>query len=88
MVNNEHQMAHVTSVQQRYGDWLMKMPHVVGVGVGYAMIHGSTTGELSLVVMVERKLPEDQIPPEQRIPRQLDGVRVDVQEMGAFTAGL
>jgi hypothetical protein len=38
--------------------------------------------------MVDQKLPDEQLPPEQRIPRELDGVRVDVQVTGEFTAGL
>jgi hypothetical protein len=36
--------------------------------------------------MVDRKIPDDQLLPEQRLPRILEGVRVDVQEMGSFTA--
>ncbi|MFN8376812.1 MAG: hypothetical protein U0694_28555 [Anaerolineae bacterium] len=87
-MSEDELMARITTVQQRYADWLMKMPHVVGVGVGFASVQGEMSQEVSLVVMVDQKLPEDQLPPDQRIPRQLDGVRVDVQETGVFTAGV
>ncbi len=36
--------------------------------------------------MVEHKLPPDELAPADRIPSRLEGVRIDVQEMGAFTA--
>jgi hypothetical protein len=85
---NDEQMARINAVQQRYSDFLMSMPHVVGIGIGFATTDGVMTQQLSLVVMVDQKLPDEQLPPEQRIPRELDGVRVDVQVTGEFTAGL
>jgi hypothetical protein len=36
--------------------------------------------------MVEQKVPLDQLAPEDRIPSELDGVPVDVQETGTFEA--
>jgi hypothetical protein len=84
---NDEKMALVTSVQQRYQDFLLSIPHVVGVGMGFATMEGQLTQELSLVVMVDRKLPDEVLPPEYRIPKEIEGVRVDVQETGAFTAG-
>ena len=36
--------------------------------------------------MVTEKVPENQLPPKDRIPRELEGVRVDVQEFGTLTA--
>lgn len=79
-------MKRALEVQQRYESYLLGKPHVVGVGVGYAAVGGLPTPEVALVVMVERKLPPEQVPPMDRIPSQLDGVRVDVQEMGGFEA--
>lgn len=76
----------VYRVQEKYCERLMQLPHVVGVGIGYAKQHGERTSETALIVMVDHKLPENQLSPEQRIPRYLDGVRVDVQEVGAFVA--
>ncbi|MCS7070523.1 MAG: hypothetical protein NZM00_03395 [Anaerolinea sp.] len=70
----------------RYKPVLLAIPGVVGVGIGYATVGGQPTSELALIVMVEHKLAAQDVPPEARIPARINGVRVDVQEMGAFTA--
>ena len=80
------QLQHAAQVQARYAEALLRKPHVVGLGVGYATRHGERTPEVALVVMVDKKLPPDQLDDDARIPAQLDGVRVDVQEMGGFAA--
>jgi hypothetical protein len=85
---NDDKIAQVTAVQQQHQAFLLSIPHVVGIGIGYATAEGTTTQELSLVVMVDQKLPDEAVAPEHRIPKEIDGVRVDVQETGAFTAGL
>jgi hypothetical protein len=73
-------------VKDKYLDWLMRMPHVIGVGIGFAKKGGERTADVALIVMVDRKLPESDLNPQTVIPHQLDGVRVDVQEMGVFAA--
>ena len=75
-----------TEVQARYTDMLMSMPHVQGVAVGLAKRDGEYTNEIAIVVLVDIKVPEDQLAPEDRIPAALDGVPVDVQEIGIVTA--
>ena len=78
----EEKMAKATLVQNKYTTDLMKKKHVVGVAIGLAQKGGVSSGEVSLVVMVDKKLPLDQIEANDRVPAQLDGVRVDVQEIG------
>ena len=85
-MSQEMQMARAQAVQEKYTDDLMSKDHVVGVGVGLAKKDGFYTQDIALVVMVDEKVPADQLPPEDYIPPELDGVRVDVQEMGVFTA--
>ena len=92
----------VPTIAPRLGDWvgvrvgvgvLVRVGtqpgprHVVGVAVGYASQGGKATPEIGLVVMVDEKLPPDQLDPQDMIPSELDGVRVDVQETGVFSAG-
>lgn len=74
------------AVQAKYSDLLMSKPHVQGVGVGLATKDGQFTDQIAIVVMVDEKVPADQLAPEDLIPRELDGVPVDVQVMGAFWA--
>ncbi len=83
---NDSIMQHVEYVQHRYENYLLSKPHVIGVGVGYACCRGETTPELAVVVMVDQKLPNEALAPADRLPSRLEGVRVDVQEMGQFSA--
>ncbi|MFN8527567.1 MAG: hypothetical protein U0670_03035 [Anaerolineae bacterium] len=78
---------HATAVQQKYSDWLMSLPGVVGVAVGFATEGGQPTGVIALIVMVAKKRPVGELDPKEIIPPFLDNVRVDVQETGIFTAG-
>ncbi|MCC6805715.1 MAG: hypothetical protein IT319_22730 [Anaerolineae bacterium] len=80
------QVQRASEVQARYSDELMRKPNVVGVAVGYASQGGARTPEIGIVVMVDRKIPLNQLAPQDVIPTELDGVRVDVQETGAFSA--
>lgn len=81
------QMQRAEQVQHKYEPILLRKPHVVGVAVGYARAAGQTTPEVALVVMVDHKLPPDQLALDDMIPSRLDGIRVDVQESGTFSAG-
>jgi hypothetical protein len=74
------------AVQAKYSDSLMRKAHVQGVAIGLVKEGGQYTGDVGLVVMVDQKVPLNQLKPDDVIPAQLDGVRVDVQEMGVFTA--
>jgi hypothetical protein len=65
----------------------MRKENVVGVGVGLRMRRGTTTREVALVVMVSRKVPRAQLAEDDLVPGELDGVPVDVQEVGEVRAG-
>ena len=80
------QLRRASEAQQKYTDKLLNYPNVVGVAVGYITRGGERTPEIGLIVMVDQKLPVAQLAPADVIPRELDGVRVDVQETGVFTA--
>ncbi len=82
----EKRVQRASEVQARYAETLMNLPHVVGVAVGYTSHHGERTQDIGVIVMVDQKLPQDQLMPEEVIPRELDGVPVDVQETGGFSA--
>ena len=81
------QMQRAQQVQHKYEPILLRKPHVVGVAIGYARMAGETTPEIALVVMVDQKLAPDQLALDDLIPSRLDGIRVDVQETGTFSAG-
>ncbi len=82
----DERMEQISTVQSRYVDELMQKRHVVGVAVGLARVDDVITDELALVVMVDEKVPLEKLAPEDHIPRELEGVRVDVQEVGPLQA--
>jgi hypothetical protein len=73
-------------VARHYQNQLMGKPNVVGVGVGQIQRGGQTTGQIGVVVMVEEKLPLTQLKADEVVPRELDGVPVDVQQIGKLRA--
>jgi hypothetical protein len=76
----------ILAVKHVYEDELLAKPNVVGVAIGFRQIGGQITDTLSLVVMVTHKLPQGTLDPEDQIPLTLEGIPVDVQEVGEITA--
>jgi hypothetical protein len=85
-MDNDKRMQEISDVQAQHIDELMAYPHVVGVGIGMRQKDGEFTDEMCLVVMVDEKLPVAQLANEDVLPNELDGVTIDVQETGSFTA--
>ncbi len=85
-MNDEQRMQEISEVQAKYVDDLMQYPNVVGVGIGMRQQNGEYTNDLCLIVMVDEKLPVAQLEPESILPTELDGVEIDVQETGSFSA--
>lgn len=73
-------------VKLRYEAELLKMANVVGVGIGLRQIAGMLTDEVSLIVMVKKKLESKLLSKGEVIPQELDGIVVDVQEVGDIQA--
>jgi hypothetical protein len=76
----------ILEVKQVYEDELLSKPNVVGVAIGFRQTGGQFTDTLSLVVMVTNKLPQNTLDPKDQIPHTLEGIPVDVQEVGEITA--
>lgn len=85
-LSKDEQMERATEAQARYTDMLMRMENVTGVAVGLITKDNSYTDQIGLVVLVEKKVPSEQLAPQDRIPDELDGVPVDVQEVGKVIA--
>ena len=74
----------VKSVKEVHERELLAKQNVLGVGVGYKVVEGMRTDILAIIVMVREKVVEGLMQREDIIPREIDGVPVDVQEMGEF----
>ena len=86
MSDQAEQFERLKRVKAAHQEMLMRKPNVVGVGIGYAHRGESVTDQLALVVMVNQKLPQDALAEEDMIPRELDGIPVDVQQVGDIRA--
>jgi hypothetical protein len=85
-MTNEDITERAKIVQEKYQNELMSKANVVGTAVGLVKRQGQYTGEVAIVVMVQSKVPAAELGPDDLIPKELDGIKVDVQETGAFIA--
>jgi len=82
-----HTMDDVQAIKARYEDALLSLPGVVGVGVGMRQRGGQWTDEVCIVVSVQNKRPADVLDPAEIVPHEIEGVPVDVLEVGDVTSG-
>lgn len=81
---NSDELARVREVKEAHEKELLQKPNVVGVGIGMRMQGGQMTDELGIVVSVTHKIPLDGLDPTDVIPSELEGVPVDIQEIGTL----
>ncbi|MGD9093696.1 MAG: hypothetical protein PVF74_12680 [Anaerolineales bacterium] len=74
------------AVKRAHASQLLSKANVVGVGVGFCQRDGARTDTVGLVVMVKQKLPREQLSADDILPTEIDGVPVDVQEVGVIKA--
>jgi hypothetical protein len=66
---------------------LLGLPGVNAVGLSLRTTGGERVAEFALIVHVTEKKPLDEIPPEERVPPEIEGVKTDVVVGGPFRAG-
>ena len=76
----------IKAIKDRYKDDLLQKKNVVGLGIGYKEVEGQETAQLSLVVMVRKKEPSSQLDATDLVPSEIEGVPVDVKEVGEIVA--
>ncbi|MBN1580576.1 MAG: hypothetical protein JXA89_07720 [Anaerolineae bacterium] len=76
----------IAQVKRAYASKLFGSKNVVACGIGFKETGGKLTDELCMVVSVSKKLPKTQLTAQDFIPRTLDSVKTDVQEVGIFRA--
>ncbi len=81
---DEERLERLREVKALYEKALLQKANVVGVGIGFRRRGGCLTEEPVIVVSVTRKVPRDQLDPPDVIPSELEGVPVDVQEVGVL----
>jgi hypothetical protein len=76
----------VLQAQEAFQRSLLAKENVVGVAVGFKEDKEATSGELSVVVLVEQKKPLAALSAQDVVPPEVDGVRTDVYEVGYLRA--
>ena len=82
MSDNESRMR-ATEVNLKHGLRLLKeYRDVIAVDIGYKKKDGveRNEGEFCLIVWVKKKLPESEVEPDHLLPKEIEGVDVDVCE--------
>lgn len=70
----------IEAVKRKYEEELMRLPNVMGVGVG------EKAGKSVIKVFVTHKIPESALQPHEGVPKTLEGWETDVEEIGPVTA--
>ena len=65
-------------IRNQYYDVLMGYPGVIEVAIGFKQVGAEMTDEPSIVVLVERKKLEIEMPREEILPKEIGGIRIDV----------
>jgi hypothetical protein len=76
----------IRAVKDRHEEDLLKKKNVVGLGIGYKEVGCQKTKQLSLVVMVRKKESPSQLEARDLVPSEIEGVPVDVKEVGEIVA--
>lgn len=76
----------IRKIKEKYERELMKISGVVGVGIGKKIVEGKESNQLAIIVFVSKKLPKTRLEKTNIIPESLEGVPVDVQEVGVVKA--
>ena len=58
---NSDLRAQLVDLQRRHVDWLLEHPDVTAVDINHKTIGGEQTDQLSLVIWVKKKLPEEEV---------------------------
>jgi hypothetical protein len=85
-VEDSDEMRRIRAVKDKHEAALLRKKNVVGVGIGLRQVDGQLTEQLALTVLVRRKQPASELAWRDQIPAELDGVPVDVQEVGTLSA--
>lgn len=82
----DERLTRIRAVKARYEFTLLRKANVVGVGIGLRRCNDVDINETVLIVNVTHKVPPEDLAPEDRIPREIEGVAVDVQPIGYLKA--
>jgi hypothetical protein len=84
---DESTLEQAQAVRKAHEAELLRRANVVGVGVGLRTQGGRRQPQVALVIMVRQKIPRALLAEADVLPVEIEGVPVDVVEVGDITAG-
>jgi hypothetical protein len=75
-----------TAIRAKHESRLLAYPNVVGVSEGTRIRRGKPTDEAVIVVLVSQKVPRNRLTKVSLLPSHVEGVPVDVVEVGSIEA--
>ncbi len=76
----------IRRIKDKYETSLLSKKNVIGVGIGFREKDGQATDQMALIVSVTKKLPASEVSAADVIPAEIEGVLVDVKEVGEIRA--
>jgi len=76
----------ILELKNKHSKRMMEKHSLTGIGIGYKTTNGIKTDKLSMVFLVEKKLPKNEIPKDKLLPPTLEDVECDVIETGEIKA--
>lgn len=76
----------IIKIKDKYKEVLFKFKGVVGIGIGNKKVKGRDTDILSIVINVIKKIPEKKLKNDEVIPKVLNGIPTDIQEVHKLKA--
>ncbi|MTI82095.1 MAG: hypothetical protein FH758_14740 [Firmicutes bacterium] len=70
------------NVLSKFRNKYLQQDNVMGVGVGHKQVGNMRTKQMSMVILVEKKIPPEDLKRNHIVPRKLDGVDTDIIEVG------
>lgn len=65
---------------------LLTLPQVIGVGYGFKEVKGVKTDQEAIIVLVNKKLPPEQLADHELVPKNVNSMVTDVIEVGELKA--
>jgi len=84
--DNHDRLNEIRAIKDSNEDSLFDLDNVNGVGIGYKDIKGEIQDELCIKVFVQQKLKEKDLGKSQVIPKEIDGIKTDVFDVGIIEA--
>jgi hypothetical protein len=86
MVASQATLDWIRRIKKKHEASLLSKKNVIGVGIGFREKGGQATDQMALIVSVLRKLPASEVSANDIIPTEIEGVPVDVKEVGEIRA--